>query len=432
MRLNKRLSAFLAIIAFLSIFAIVRADGPVVVEIHSPTNSTYTTNSIFINVTASSYSAIDKVIAQIDSSTNITLTRYLFTDCYTATPTINDGYHTIRIFANDSEGNSNSQATVSFTVDAAPPSVTINSPANTTYYYHGIKINATVTDTSPITSVIAMIDGTRNVTLTYSGGFYVNSVQTFALGTHHLRIFAFDSAGNVNSTSTVYFTVCVSLEDYPFPFINSGGALNMTVVVPSSSPHAPCGSAHTMDVMSAVSLGITLGQSSASSVYSQYVTMDDYISTYNPSTFKVSFTALTDRNLVIMGGSGVNQGAFYYNSLKKDGGYPPYSFALPVTLLNNGTDYLQVWTSNKTYKIEYNGTGAMTADYGLLQVYYDDDYGRYILIVSGLGGGGTFAASTVISNYQSYNLYGKAAVIKYYDSNADGYLDAISIVELVT
>jgi hypothetical protein len=185
-----------------------------------------------------------------------------------------------------------------------------------------------------------------------------------------------------------------------------------------------------MDVMSAVSIGVVLGQSSNSSVFTQYVTMDDYISSYNGTA--VSFTALTDRNLIIMAGPGVSQEAYYYNSLKKDGGYPPYGFALPVTLLKygNGTNYLQVWPSNNTYQIQYNGSN-VAADYGVIQLYYDNINNRYVVLIGGLGGYGTEAASIVLSNYASYALSGKAVIIKYYDSNGDGFLDTISIVETV-
>jgi hypothetical protein len=285
-----------------------------------------------------------------------------------------------------------------------------------------------VSDLSSISKVIAQIDGTTNVTLTLSGGFYVNSATSFTWGNHVIKIFANDSLGHMNSAQTVYFNVTASLEDFPYPFVTSSGALNMTIVVPSSTGHAPCGGAHTIDVMSAVSIAVSLGQSSNSSVYTQYVTMDDYISSYNGTV--VSFTALTDRNLVIMAGPGVSQEAYYFNSLKEDGGYPPYGFALPVTLLNNGTDYLQVWSSNKTYKIQHSG-GNVTADYGVLQSYYDNTYKRFVLLVGGLGGDGTKAASFVLSNYGSYALSGKAVIIKYYDSNADGFLDTITIVETV-
>jgi len=226
-----------------------------------------------------------------------------------------------------------------------------------------------------------------------------------------------------------------TLAEYPHPFLTSvNNLINMTIVVPSSSPHGPCGGAHTMDVMSAVIFATKLGEMCEGHVTEEYVTMDDYMCVYNASDYKVYFTGLVDRNLMAVAGPGVNEVAYYYNSLKVGGGYPPYDFAMPVTLLKfpNGTDYIQVWPTGNTYKIEYEpGTGHVYADYGILQIYNDVKYGRYVLIVYGLGGEGTKAASLVLANYQTYALSGHAAIIRYYDSDANGYLDTIQIVETV-
>ena len=54
--------------------------------------------------------------------------------------------------------------------------------------------------------VKAQIDGSTNVTLQYQNGYYVGSVS-LQDGNHHVRIFARDNAGNVNSSEVVYFSV---------------------------------------------------------------------------------------------------------------------------------------------------------------------------------------------------------------------------------
>ncbi len=419
---------FVSLMALASAAMVVNAQD-VVVVINSPESKTYNTNDILVNVTAAAYGAIDTVIAEVDSSYNVTLFRFMTTNYYwNFLDDLSDGHHIVRIYANDTVGSTNSGQLVSFFVDTNPPSVTVRSPSNTSYGYHGVRLNLSASDSAGISRAIAQIDGATNVTLTLSGGYYVSTATAFTWGTHFVQFFVNDSVGNMNSARTVWFTVLPSLEDFPFPFVTTSGALNMTFVVPSSTGHAPCGGAHTIDVMSAVSMAVTLGRSSDSSVYSQYVTMDDYISSYDGSS--VSFTALTDRNLIVMAGPGVNQEAYYYNSLKKDGGYAPYGFALPVTLLNNGTDYLQVWPSGKTYMIEYYNT-KISADYGVIQLYYDDAYNRTVVLINGLGGDGTKAAAMVLSEYSSYALSGKAVIVKYYDSNLDGFLDTMAIVETV-
>ncbi len=422
----------LVVLVVLAMVAVVSAND-IVVVINSPANTTYASGSIGINVTASAYGAIDKVIAEIDATTNVTLSRFLSTNYYNATQQIGDGRHVIRIYANDTVGASDSSQVVYFTVDTSPPTVTINSPMNTTYGYHGVRINVTVSDLSPISKVIAQIDGATNVTLTLSGGFYVNSATYFTWGSRSIQIFANDTLGYMNAAQTVWFTVVPSLEDYPYPFVNTLAALNMTIIVPSSGAHPPCGGAHTMDVMSAINIAVSLGQSSNSSVYTNYATMDDYVSVYNESNWQVSFTSLQDRNLIIMAGPGVSQETYYYNDLRDwVNGYLPNYYALPVTMTRygNGTDYLAVWPSGHEYQIEYNGP-TKAADYGVVQSYYDKTLNRYVLLAYGLGGDGTFAAAQVLANYKDYNLSGQAVIVKYYDSNADGYLDTISIVETV-
>ena len=96
--------------------ATVVANGIVVVAINAPLNTTYSTKSIFINVTASSYSEIDRVLAEIDHAYNVTLVRSGYSNFYTATEIMEEGQHFIRIFAYDVENNVNSQKTVYFTI----------------------------------------------------------------------------------------------------------------------------------------------------------------------------------------------------------------------------------------------------------------------------------------------------------------------------
>ena len=90
------------------------------VKIHSPSNgTTYLTNTVQINVSASDPSGIAKVIAQIDDATNVTLS---FSNGYYVgtTPALANGNHWIRIYANDSFGNLNSTEVVYFAVSTAP------------------------------------------------------------------------------------------------------------------------------------------------------------------------------------------------------------------------------------------------------------------------------------------------------------------------
>ncbi|WP_456478634.1 outer membrane protein assembly factor BamB family protein [Geoglobus ahangari] len=90
--------------------------------------------------------------------------------------------------------------------DLTPPRVTILSPQSLIYGTSTIAINVSVSDPSGVNAVIAQIDGSQNVTLSYSNGHYVGSVN-LADGRHYIRIYASDSFGNMNSSEMVYFSV---------------------------------------------------------------------------------------------------------------------------------------------------------------------------------------------------------------------------------
>ncbi len=178
---------------------------PPSVAVNSPQNKTYGTSTIEINVSASDPSGVSSVVAEIDGSQNVSLS--LQSGYYVNSVTLSDGQHSIRIYANDSFGNMNASEVVYFSVDTTPPSVSIISPKNTTYSSAVVQINVSVSDPGGISNVIAEIDSTTNVTLTFSNGYYVGTTPALPAGGHNIRIYASDTYGNVNASEVVYFTV---------------------------------------------------------------------------------------------------------------------------------------------------------------------------------------------------------------------------------
>ncbi len=217
---------------------------PIIVTVLLPANTTYTNASasylLPINVAVSSPSPVT-AIAQLDGTANITLTPS--GGYYTGTATVSSGTHTIRIYATDSVGNVNSSQSVTFafTQLVSIPSITVISPANITYPAGAITVNVSVTDIYyDIAAVIAQLDGTANITLTPSGGYYVGSTASLPTGLHSLRIFANNSAGYTNSSIIVYFSIDATP---PAVFINSPtnstfstGVVNINVTIFDSSP----------------------------------------------------------------------------------------------------------------------------------------------------------------------------------------------------
>ncbi|MEM3602551.1 MAG: hypothetical protein QXN87_07755 [Candidatus Bathyarchaeia archaeon] len=216
----------------------------------------------------------------------------------------------------------------------------------------------------------------------------------------------------------------LKLEDFPVPFV-SGGFLNCTFVLASSDGHGPCGGAHTMDVMGAIMVSSSLGLKGDGGLVN--AAMDDWISTYDFQAVKVTVKDLSS-NLVVVGGPGVNQVTWHYNGLTDSNG----NRILPVYFdkEENETDVIRVATSGTTYKIEYEN-GKVKADYGIVSMFYDDVKGFWILTVAGLGGSGTLAASGLLARYELWSLFGRASVVRFGDSNGDGYLEDLSVVESV-
>jgi hypothetical protein len=105
---------------------------------------------------------------------------------------------------------------------------------------------------------------------------------------------------------------------------------------------------------------------------------------------------------------------------------PAYFDKLP-----NGTDYIDVPSSGHQYTIEYDGLGRISADYGVVTLYYDHSHGWWVVIAAGLGGPGTGAGSRLLATYINWSIFGQSVIVKYCDSNADGYLDTVSVPEVV-
>ena len=218
-----------------------------------------------------------------------------------------------------------------------------------------------------------------------------------------------------------------TLEFLPQPFVSPDGLLNCSIVVASSVGHGPCGGAHTMDVMGAIMIGGKFGLRANQGIMG--TTMDDSVSTYDYGTARV-YVRDNSSNLVVVGGPGVNQVTWYYNNLRNSTG----GRALPVYFDKdeNGVDVIHVASSGHSYTIEYDGTGRVKTDYGTITLFHDDEHGRSVLILAGLGGSGTWASCKVMSTFESWSLEGNAAIVKYYDSDGDGLLDDVSVLEQVS
>ena len=184
---------------------------PPVVDIISPTNTTYTTNSIPLEYNVDEeYSKW--VGYSLDGSANETLTGNTTLSGLTLGP------HDLTVYANDASGNWGWD-TVSFTVaDETSPVVTIVSPMNTTYYTTDVSLEYKVEEEHP-DWVGYSLDGVANITLTGN-----TTLSGLSYAPHSVTVYANDTSGN-EGWSTVWFTVA---KDETPPVITIISPKNMT------------------------------------------------------------------------------------------------------------------------------------------------------------------------------------------------------------
>ena len=96
-----------------------------------------------------------------------------------------------------------SVSSVNFTVDAVPPSVLVLSPRNSWYTTGDVSLNFTVSEA--VSQVAYSLDGNANVRI--AGDTLLSGL---AVGEHNVTVYAWDEAGNVGASETVYFTVTES------------------------------------------------------------------------------------------------------------------------------------------------------------------------------------------------------------------------------
>jgi hypothetical protein len=172
--------------------------------IESPLNTTYTTGNIDYNITVSEN--ISLALVSIDAGTNSTMTNDSSTHYYNLSanhPTLSEGLHNASFFVNDTQGNANSTI-VYFTVDTTSPTITIDSPENTTYNTSSVWFNTTLNQAG---MCHYSIDLGSNLTMFNDSSSHWYALNTsVADGTHAITFFCNDTYGNQDQSSQ-YFTV---------------------------------------------------------------------------------------------------------------------------------------------------------------------------------------------------------------------------------
>lgn len=116
---------------------------------------------------------------------------------YVPLEALSDGPHTIKIDAEDFDGNAAEQKSITFKVDTTPPALDVVSPVDNlhTNSTNGIVSGTTNDATSSPTTVTVKINGVDQGAITVSSDGAFSKSVTYNMGTNTVLVTATDSAG---------------------------------------------------------------------------------------------------------------------------------------------------------------------------------------------------------------------------------------------
>ena len=182
---------------------------PPSVTISSPKNETYAVSNVSLAFTVSEPAS--RIGYSLDGQTNVSISGN------TILTGLSDGMHSLTVYANDSFGNTGSSEVVPFAIDTSPPSVSIMSPENMTYWQTDIPL--TFTANEPLSWIAYSLEGQNNVTI--AGNV---TLAVLSEGSHSLVVYATDTFGNTGASETIYFSI------QPSPILWIAAVIAITVI----------------------------------------------------------------------------------------------------------------------------------------------------------------------------------------------------------
>jgi hypothetical protein len=96
-------------------------------------------------------------------------------------------------------------SSIFFTVDLTPPTISVLSVENKTYYTSDVPLNIAIDEVH--SKIAYSIDGHDNVTIAEN-----TTLTNLPLGEHRITVYVTDEAGNAGASETIYFSI-----EEPFP-----------------------------------------------------------------------------------------------------------------------------------------------------------------------------------------------------------------------
>jgi len=154
-------------------------------------NRTYDTSDVPLSFTVNE--PVSQISYNLDAQGNVTIAGN------TTLIGLSDGAHNLTIYATDPAGHTGNSEIICFTV-GTPPSISIRSPRNKNYDTADMPLNFTVNER--IKWIGYILDGQANNTIT--GNMTLTGLSE---GPHNLTVYAKDTAGNIGTSETVYFSI---------------------------------------------------------------------------------------------------------------------------------------------------------------------------------------------------------------------------------
>ena len=379
----------------------------------SPTNTTYTTQSIWTNVTTDD-ATTNWCGYSLDKTANVTMTGSA-TAWNKLMTSVSEATHNLTVYCNDSYVNMGASSVKYFTVDITAPTITIVSPTNTTLNSQSVWYNLTTNTASSWCGY--SLDGTANVSLSNTSTTAWYKLVTTADGSHNVIYSCNDSFGNMGSASARYFTVDITAPtvanintNHSNPYINS------SILFSANWTDATLGSY----IFSTNSTGSWVNDSPVA-----FVTSWSNVTKTMPSTAKIyDWIIYANDSANNIGSTGLYELPVYNVSLTLS---TVFTEMENYTLWNNFTNILNATVSNVLYSFtEHNTYSVETAESGYVisgngwttpEQVYDEGWATYG------NSNATVGTATMRFNYTTPTNYNSSAsTLHYKDYTNESYV----------
>ncbi|MHA1781228.1 MAG: Ig-like domain-containing protein [Candidatus Thorarchaeota archaeon] len=163
-------------------------DTAPTINLLSPTDGSEIKSGTIISLSISESNTLETTLYNWDGGSNSSLS----SPYDVGTSGLAEGTHTLHVYAIDCAGNGQ-HSVYTFIIDDTAPSITLESPSDSSEVHSGTTIDLSVTDDNTIATVLYAWDGDANASLSSP---YDVSTSGLSEGSHTLHIYASDAAGN--------------------------------------------------------------------------------------------------------------------------------------------------------------------------------------------------------------------------------------------